>query len=355
MRVLGVALVVWLCCAATVARAAEFPYVAYVNSTDVYVRSGPGRDYYPTDKLNKGERVEVYRHDPGGWYAIRPPRHSFSWVSARNLETIDDTVAVVSSKRAVARVGSALAEVRDVIQVRLDEGEKVELLEPPSGNSPWQKIAPPSGEFRWIFSKFVDSELPVDLADDDRAARVHSPDDATPAGDGPADDRQREVRAAGHDERAPDDRAPASRLSPPSQRHRRDLSSEAARLRELERINLDLSLTVSDEIANWSLAELQQRAEDVLGEAGTSIERGRARVVLNQIARFDDIKTRHEAIRRLQANAVPASAVLARRTIRGLTAWAGWPRSSQPRPAARSTRWLTPKTRSCLLSPRRRG
>ena len=170
MRVLGVALMLMLACAWRAVGAAEFPYVAYVNSSDVYVRSGPGRDYYPTDKLNKGEKVEIYRHDPGGWYAIRPPRNSFSWISARNLDPVDDTLAVVNSKRAVARVGSALAEVRDVIQVRLDVGEKVELIEPPSGNSPWQKIAPPAGEFRWIFSKFVDSDLPDDLAEDERAA-----------------------------------------------------------------------------------------------------------------------------------------------------------------------------------------
>ncbi len=106
MRTFGMALLLLLGSAAPLLRADDFPYVAYVNSTDVYIRSGPGRDYYPTDKLNKGERVEVYRHDPGGWYAIRPPRHSFSWVSAHNLDPIDDTLAVVTSKRAVARVGS---------------------------------------------------------------------------------------------------------------------------------------------------------------------------------------------------------------------------------------------------------
>ena len=59
------------------ALAVDFPYLAYVNSADVYVRSGPGRDYYPTDKLAKGATVEIYRHDPGGWYAIRPPRQSY--------------------------------------------------------------------------------------------------------------------------------------------------------------------------------------------------------------------------------------------------------------------------------------
>ena len=108
----------------------------------------------------------------------------------------------------MARVGSALAEVRDVIQVRLDEGEQVELLEPPSGNSPWRKIAPPSGEFRWVFSKFVDRELPADLAEDERAADGPSRRD-----DAPADEQKRDntIRVAGHDGGSPVDEVAASR------------------------------------------------------------------------------------------------------------------------------------------------
>ncbi len=132
-------------CAAAPAWAVDFPYEAYVNSADVYVRSGPGRNYYPTDKLPKGAKVEVYRHDPGGWYAIRPPRQSFSWVASRHLDLNADGLATVNSPRVVARVGSAFSDARDVIQVRLDEGEKVEVLDShgPAKDSPWCKIAPP--------------------------------------------------------------------------------------------------------------------------------------------------------------------------------------------------------------------
>src|SRR5690606_20398078 len=57
----------------SMAVAREFPYRGVINADDVYVRSGPGQDYYPTEKLKRGEVVEVYRHDPGGWYAVRPP------------------------------------------------------------------------------------------------------------------------------------------------------------------------------------------------------------------------------------------------------------------------------------------
>ena len=119
------------CIAAATSAAAEpsFPYKACVTADDVYVRSGPGDNYYPTDKLKAGTEVEIYRHDPGGWYAIRPPKGSFSWVSSRHLQFEANNLATVTDERIAARVGSRISDTRDVIQVRLHKGETVEVLE----------------------------------------------------------------------------------------------------------------------------------------------------------------------------------------------------------------------------------
>ena len=251
----------------------DFPYVAYVNSTDVYVRSGPGRDYYPTDKLQKGERVEVYRHDPGGWFAIRPPRGSFSWVSSRHLDSLDDELAVVNSERVVARVGSVFSDVRDVIQVRLERDEKIELAEPPTGDSPWCKIAPPAGEFRWVFAKYVDRDLPADLAEDEREA-----------GAGWREDGRARLTGADDDKRgARDD--PGMRA---------EVAGDLARLRELEHIDMELSVIVAADISQWSFDELNERADGTLRGAQGSLERGRARLLLDKLARFDGIKQAHD-------------------------------------------------------------
>ncbi len=265
----------------------DFPYVAYVNSTDVYVRSGPGRDYYPTDKLQKGARVEVYRHDPGGWLAVRPPRGSFSWVTSRHLDLQEDDLAVVNADRVVARVGSNFSDVRDVIQVRLDRDEKVAVVEPPKPDSPWCKIEPPAGEFRWIFAKYVDRELPADLAADQREVGPYAPMDDDTNERPPA-----EVRLTSGDENAPRDLA---------------LGVELSRLRELERIDTALSEIVAEDISTWSFDALHKRAELALRSAEGSLERGRARVLLDKLSRFDDIKRRHDALRQAQP-AVPAVA-----------------------------------------------
>ena len=117
------------CCVAAAAQAAPdqtFPYKAYVTADDVYVRSGPGDNYYPTDKLKAGDQVEVYRHDPGGWLAIRPVPGSFCWVAGRFLQIGTKNIATVSEEHVAARVGSRFSDIRDVIQVRLHRGELVE-------------------------------------------------------------------------------------------------------------------------------------------------------------------------------------------------------------------------------------
>ena len=154
------------CCAAS---DEQFPYTAYANSEDVYVRSGPGKNYYPTEKLGKGTPVEIYRHDPGGWYAIRPPQGSFSWVPADALKPQGDHIAVVQRDHTLCFVGTRFSNTHDVHQVRLDKGEKVEILDikqvgDGDAAQSWCQIAPPSGEFRWVFGKFVDRDLPEGIS-----------------------------------------------------------------------------------------------------------------------------------------------------------------------------------------------
>ncbi|MBI3839637.1 MAG: SH3 domain-containing protein [Planctomycetia bacterium] len=283
----------------------EFPYAAYVNSADVYVRSGPGRDYYPTDKLQKGAKVEVYRHDPGGWYAIRPPRQSFSWVSSRHLDPAGNGLATVNSPRVVARVGSAFSDVRDVIQVRLDKGEKVELVDSPASDSPWCKISPPSGEFRWVFSKYVDRDGAAEVARDEQDALPGEESSIPRAAERP----ERGIRlASGLRESQPTTDDPDARVSAAAEPP--DSPGSAALRREIDRIELELSAMVVEEISVWSFDRLQNRAEALLDEAQTPLQRGRVRVLLTKLARFEDIKQRHLSVRHMQEDTDRANSQL---------------------------------------------
>jgi hypothetical protein len=142
--------------------AAEFPYVAYVNEPETYVRSGPGNQHYATGQVPAGYAVEVYRHDGEGWCAIRPPEGSFSLAPAHQLRILDSRTAEVTASGVVARVGSGLGDQRNAVQVLLERGEIVQLVEQPTPGQPWVKIAPPAGEFRWIASRRLSRTPPVE-------------------------------------------------------------------------------------------------------------------------------------------------------------------------------------------------
>jgi len=138
----------------------RFPYKALVIAENAYTRSGPGQDYYPTDPLRRGQEIEVYRHNTDGWCAIRPVEGSFTWVPGRYLRPTEGHLAAVTDEGVAARVGSGVSNARDVVQVRLHQGEVVEILETPRGadwdeGGGWYKIAPPSGEFRWVAAQDI--------------------------------------------------------------------------------------------------------------------------------------------------------------------------------------------------------
>jgi hypothetical protein len=139
---------------------AAFPYRATIAAEPASVRSGPGEEFYETTHLRLGDEVEVYRHDPHGWCAIRPPQGSFSYVPAEYLKGVDDGLAETTVAGVKSFVGSSLGEHRDRSHVSLRRGERVELLEKPAAEG-LCKIAPPAGEFRWVHEKCLTRLGPI--------------------------------------------------------------------------------------------------------------------------------------------------------------------------------------------------
>lgn len=313
---LGSIAIAWLLAGMATAQGApqEFPYKAYVNREEVYVRSGPGEDYYPTDKLKIGQEVEIYRHDPGGWFAIRPPEGSFAWVSNRYLDLKKDHLATVNAERVAARVGSKFSDIRDVIQVRLQKGETVDVLDSATTTdaqgvkTTWCKITPPSGEFRWVFGKYVDSEYPRDGVRrvSTKVQAVSESTSPAPRATPPASVEPRPIRTDDRPQRAATRPAPLEPARQPIAEvpkaisvPMRSLSPEEYQA-ALDDIDLKLSGMVAEEVTVWTFDQIQPRAEVLLEQAQTAVERGRARLLVNKIARFDEIKRRYDAVNNLR-------------------------------------------------------
>lgn len=327
------------CYAASAQAEGAFPYTAYVTADDVYVRSGPGENYYSTDKLPRETAVEVYRHDPGGWYAIRPPEGSFSWVAAEYIEPMDGDYARITGDRVAARVGSNLHDQRDVIQIQLYRGEEVLILGAKqlgegAAARTWYQVTPPSGEFRWIAGKFVDTQLddgpPRDLAAY-RNRLVPDSGDYGPRRNGPEAEEIADRRTPNYDD-APGSRRVASRdgsfAVEPETRDFGDaelnydrMTNDAPQVtrgddavrrissrpvyddlqEEIQDIEMSLSMIVTQDVSKWSFEAVRPRAERALSLSESALQRGKARATLNKIARFEEIQRRSDTTQQLKA------------------------------------------------------
>lgn len=256
-----------------------FPYPAQIASDEVEVRCGPGWDYYPTLRLKRGETVEVHRHEPGGWLAIRPPQGSHSWVTARQLKLTDEPrVAEVVVDGAVAWVGAVDSHVGQLKwQVRLQRGELLEVLGerslsvgPGFATETYCQVAPPAGEYRWIHAEHAAS--PEAVAHRAAAQTITLTEYASPA-------------------------RPTQRVVPESGDGRTPTRPTSDLAREVDQLQTDLSLVVAESIDRWDLNALKERADQLSAAASGTPWAREVRTLSQRIVEFETVRRRHERSR----------------------------------------------------------
>jgi hypothetical protein len=366
-------------CAAMVS-ADDSPYTAYVCVEQAEIVAGPGHRFYATDRLPRGMKVEIYREEPSGWLAIRPPEGSFSWVPAEFVERLEDKNLAKVKEPTGAYVGTSVEHVSEYQQqVTLKAGELVQVIAEKTAAASagkerkWLKVAPPAGEYRWIHLRDVSRQQPeepkpaeVEEEATERNGKALTPEPPLrggysvsqrerekeeprrlgPIGSGIAiraiDDRpvtldryvepaQFRSAASSSDPRplSPDGFVPRKRragddspvtssgpirsttipaaratidpdarfasVSPMRQIPDAVVVSPSARplsadefSRQLDQIEVDLSLMVSQDRSQWNLPALRRRAEGLVESGSDPTARGRARLVLDKIKQFEN-------------------------------------------------------------------
>lgn len=161
------------------------PYSIFVVQAGSHTRCGPGKDFYRTDDLRRGQQLDVYLETADGWLGVRPPENSFSWIPADDVE-LDNRgeTGTVTQDRSVVWIGTNLGRARKYRwQIQLPAGEPVTILgsserEGPDGPKKWYRIVPPSGEFRWVHRSEVAESAEELIASVTRADAQNQP---TPA------------------------------------------------------------------------------------------------------------------------------------------------------------------------------
>jgi uncharacterized protein YgiM (DUF1202 family) len=315
------------------------PYEARIVTPGASVLSGPGENYYPTDTLAQGEVVKVYRENADGWLGIRPPQDSFSWVFARHVKRLDNGLAEIEKEDVPSRIGSRLSDQRNAVQIRLKKGEVVEVVgEETTDGQTWYKIAPPSGEFRWIQARNIgrtDQVLASEVAPLESpppadqplppivtvAATTEGPSSvaavaqatetqpaaqqewrAAPADAMPADAVAPQLAGNGTDNASsktsttPPETA-ATNVTPPADSNATSPKPSApladGLARRLTDIELQLSRIVAEPPATWQVEPLAREVEQLLAQAQTADERKAVQSTLAKIDRFAAIGRRY--------------------------------------------------------------
>jgi len=133
-----------------------FPYPAQITVDNVYVRSGPGTNYYRCGKIQQGDVVKVISKK-NAWSQIVPTAKSFSWISKQYvvIDTSNPDIGVVTGDNVRVYAGSVYHEPihSDKVQLKLNKGDKVTLLGEEAGD--YYKIKPPSGAYFWVSTQYT--------------------------------------------------------------------------------------------------------------------------------------------------------------------------------------------------------
>ncbi|MFQ5422504.1 MAG: hypothetical protein ACE5F9_00835 [Phycisphaerae bacterium] len=129
-----------------------FPWEGEVTGANVYVRSGAGGNWYPTTKVDTGDRVLVLG-EKFGWYRIVPPEGSTSYVDMSMIRRSDDgKTGVVTGDNVYVRAGSTLSPRKSATQIVVRKGTQVEIMGEADG---FYKLVPPKGASLFISRQYV--------------------------------------------------------------------------------------------------------------------------------------------------------------------------------------------------------
>jgi hypothetical protein len=127
-------------------------FIGEVNTNDVFVRSGPREDAYPTMKLDKGAKVTVVGMK-FNYLKILPPDGSFAFVPQVYVDRRGDGSVGRANREIVAKVGSDLNDMKIAAMSKVNEGDDVTIL---GSEDEYFKIKPPEGSYLYVDKSFVD-------------------------------------------------------------------------------------------------------------------------------------------------------------------------------------------------------
>ncbi len=133
------------------------PFKGKVNTEDINLRIDSTVSSEIICKAKKGDNIDILAQ-AYGWYRVRLPKYSPSFIKDEFLAPVDEKTAQI----ATSGVNVRLMPSKDApIVGKTDQGEIIHILESKGG---WSKIEPIFNSFGWVSAKFIDkTDLPLDV------------------------------------------------------------------------------------------------------------------------------------------------------------------------------------------------
>jgi hypothetical protein len=293
----------------------EFPYEAIIEADEAYVRCGPGKNFYTTMKLTRGQHVTVRRHDPGGWFMIDPPLGSFSLIRMEDVvqEGNIATVKRLDVGQASVRIGSSLDPTADsIFQRKLSSGERAEILGEvmiprKDRQVPMFRIRPPRGEFRWIEGNDV-APLDPQIKQQQDSDPFSTPPQARQAR---RDPNHQSLSGAAEHLAAATGGQPRAQLSPTTPKPAITSRKNGSAAGQLEELDIQFRDMIQKEPPTWNLSRLEQAYLELRRNPAAAGVAPQVDLRFSALAHYKQVKSQYDDYYRLVSSTSQRDAELA--------------------------------------------
>lgn len=296
---------------------AQYPYIAQVVGTNVYVRSGNSQADYPSTKLDAPAKVTVV-DEVYGWAKILPPEGTYSWIYKAyvKVDPANPTVGILTGDnvRVWAGADNIDSGSSSGLQTKLNTGEIVELFANQPDTGDYYRIKPPTGAHLWInvdFLKYVGpakQDRPIVVPPRPETPRdVTIPSETQPSGQ---QQRPRFTNVEGID---PNEPAPVAEtpidiqiqpevVEPETQETKVEepVSPQAAKENELLQRCYDLSAKIEEELKKpldqQNYTDIKTQLEAIKQEGGEGKAAIYAQFLIDRIGRYELAKSVTETL-----------------------------------------------------------
>ena len=268
----------------------KFPYHAQATGLKINMRAGANTSFYECGMINKPDTVIVVA-DKNGWTTILPPKGAFSWIETDSIkiDSVNKNIGVVTETASVY-AGSETTNplYSGAEQIKLNPGDQVTLLG--QTKNIYSKIAPPTGAYLYISTRFLTYLGPVEKKPFDPTKTEVKKEDAKPETDkteSPVKDKVETPDKTETDDKVITEPEPIKEVIPVKKVVKPKNPQETKRLLQCRELSnkIEAELEKSANLQNFK--PIRKQLDEIIKDPKAGKAKSYAQYQLNMVTRFE--------------------------------------------------------------------